>query len=156
MRREEFSENERQRNATYRKLAERFKFWRVCGNRACRRTRGCHADDAVACVHRYWPFLPESVKFYVRAAIKARVAGHSVAEASRIGNEEVARCAAEIARLEAEHREKDAREAQAARTGPQPAPAPLLSSPVTDEAGEPPQRRDDRGQLCSAPRVRSL
>lgn len=54
-------------------------FWAHCGNRACRRTRGC-AGDATACFDRFWPHVPGEIKIRLRTAIGGKAAGLSADE----------------------------------------------------------------------------
>ena len=87
--------------ARWRSVCTGFKFWRACGERPCQRAKAC-MGDARACFDRCWWRVREADKIYVRAGIKARVAGCSVAEACRLAGEEVARSADHIARVDAE------------------------------------------------------
>jgi hypothetical protein len=84
----------------YRKLCTAFKAWRECSESACRRTHRC-AGDPNACFNRLWPRVDEESKVWLRTAIRARAAGHTVAEATRLGQAEVVRAADHIARTNA-------------------------------------------------------
>jgi hypothetical protein len=79
-----------------RKLCTAFKMWRECRESACRRTHRC-AGDPNACFERLWPRVDEESKVWLRTAIRARAAGHTVAEATRLGQAEVVRAADHIA-----------------------------------------------------------
>jgi hypothetical protein len=84
----------------YRKLCTAFKAWRECSESACRRTHRC-AGDANACFERLWPRVGEESKIRIRTGIRALSNGHSVAEASRMAEAEVARAADHITRTDA-------------------------------------------------------
>ena len=76
-------------------------YWRICGAANCKRRRGC-AGDAIACHERSWPWTPERIKVYFRAAITAINAGAaSEQEVRRIAEAEVERAAEHIARTDA-------------------------------------------------------
>jgi hypothetical protein len=101
----------------YRPLCTGFKFWRVCG-KECVRAKAC-AGDSRACFDRFWPLIGERHRVWFRAAVKARIAGLSVAEANARADAETERAAEHIARVDAE---TDARvraeDAARARTSP--------------------------------------
>jgi hypothetical protein len=61
-----------------------FGFWRDCEQRACRRAKRC-SGDSVACLTARFPLLPEEIKIWYRATIKARCAGLSANEAHEAG-----------------------------------------------------------------------
>jgi hypothetical protein len=92
----------RAEQARWRSVCTGFNFWRACDERSCQRAKACMGDDAEACFNRCWRCVREADKIHFRAAIKARVAGCSVAEACRLADEEVARSADHIARVDAE------------------------------------------------------
>ena len=95
------AEFDRRRDRQRRHLCNTFEFWSVCPQSPCRRRKSC-AGDAGACFERWWWVLPEKVKIFFRAGIKARIAGLSIDEACRVADEEVARSADHIARVDAE------------------------------------------------------
>jgi hypothetical protein len=82
-------------------IANLFTFWFACPNDHCRRQRAC-AGDPHTCFKRYWWLVPEAHKISFQTFVKARVAGMSVEQASRAGDEEIARSAEHIARVDAE------------------------------------------------------
>ena len=63
-------------------------FWRFCSAGACRRGHLC-VGDAGACFRRHWPNVPEDIKVWLRAMIKARAAGHSMEQTARIAAAEM-------------------------------------------------------------------
>ena len=64
-------------------------FWQVCNDRRCRRVRAC-TGDINACHERHWPHVPQEIKTWILAGIKARNDGASPEEAARIADEKVA------------------------------------------------------------------
>jgi len=78
-----------------------FGYWRVCGEKTCRRGRGC-AGDPLACFERWWRLTPERPKVEFRALIKARRDGMTPQDALRHADAEVERAAEHIARVDAE------------------------------------------------------
>ena len=78
-----------------------FGYWRVCGEKTCRRGRGC-TGDPLACFKRWWPVTPERPKVEFRALIKARRQGMTPQDALRHADAEVERAAEHIARVDAE------------------------------------------------------
>jgi hypothetical protein len=87
-------------HGAYRKLCTAFKTWRECSDTACRRAHRC-VGDSNACFERLWPRVGEESKVRIRTGIRALSNGHSVAEASRMAEAEVARAADHIARTDA-------------------------------------------------------
>ena len=59
-----------------------FAVWAVCPTGACRRNKRC-SGDAKACHDRFWPHVPEKMKFEFYGYIKAANAGLSLEEAMR-------------------------------------------------------------------------
>jgi hypothetical protein len=105
------AEFDRRRDQEHRYLCNTFQFWSVCAESPCRRRKSC-VGDADACFERRWWLVPEKIKIFFRAGIKARIAGLSVEEACRVADEEVARSADHIARVDAETRARlDAKKA---------------------------------------------
>jgi hypothetical protein len=86
-------------------IADLFTFWFACPNGGCRRRRAC-AGDPYTCFKRYWWLVPEAHKINFWTFIRARVAGMSVQQASRACDEEIARSADHIARVDAETKAK--------------------------------------------------
>jgi hypothetical protein len=90
-----------QESERHRFIADLFTFWFACPDNRCRRQRAC-AGDSSACFERYWWLVPEAHKINFRTFIKARVAGMSLEEAGRAADEDIARSAEHIARVDAE------------------------------------------------------
>jgi len=67
-----------------------FEFWRVCAEPRCRRAHACLGEPN-PCFNRHWAMIPEQDKVWFRAAVKARIDGHSLEQAGRIGDAEVKR-----------------------------------------------------------------
>lgn len=82
-------------------IADLFTFWFACPDNSCRRRRAC-AGDPYTCFERYWWLVPEAHKINFQTFIRARVAGMSVEQACRACDEEIARSAEHIARVDAE------------------------------------------------------
>lgn len=67
-----------------------FAVWVICETAACKRAKRC-ADDAAACRDRFWPHVPERMKFEFRAMLKAIDEGLSLDGVMRKVKEELAR-----------------------------------------------------------------
>jgi hypothetical protein len=65
-------------------------FWRVCGKPPCRRALDCKGD-AQACFRTFWWQLPEHVRVWVRAAIRASAGGLGNKAAAKAADAEVER-----------------------------------------------------------------
>jgi hypothetical protein len=65
-------------------------FWRVCGKAPCRRALDCKGD-AQACFRTFWRQLPEHVRVWVRAAIRASASGLRNRAAAKVADAEVER-----------------------------------------------------------------
>jgi hypothetical protein len=72
-------------------------FWRICSERQCRRVQSC-SGDLQPCFWRHWPLVPLPIKVNFRAMVKATAEGASPEEATRIGDEAMAR---ELAKMDA-------------------------------------------------------
>ncbi|MGB9366237.1 MAG: hypothetical protein WCE79_09520, partial [Xanthobacteraceae bacterium] len=59
-----------------------FRFWLVCADKACFRNKSC-SGDAMACHDRFWPLVPEKLKFEFRGLIVALNDGLSAEDAVR-------------------------------------------------------------------------
>jgi hypothetical protein len=77
-------------DAGTRTICNWFQFWRICREKPCRRAQSC-SGDMHDCHARHWPLVPEDLKNWFRAALKALAAGHSPEEAARIAQGEEAR-----------------------------------------------------------------
>lgn len=117
-----------------------FAFWAICATGVCKRNKRC-AGDPKACHDRFWPHVPERMKFEFRGYIKAADDGLSVEEATR-------KVQADWERMEALAREMG--------QGPAAEPAnvraaPMPAAPREDAVAPPPPRERQGG-----PRVRFL
>ena len=130
-----------------------FLFWRVCGDKACRRTSRCAGGEPEACFDRWWPVVPERDKVYFRACITQMKEGMTAEELGRAARAEVERAAEHIARIEAEQaRAREARQAVEKDTAE-------VSHPTAQALSvQPPTRRFAGGgkEERSGPRVRVL
>jgi hypothetical protein len=85
-----------------RSLCTSLGFWKFCGNRKCRRAKGC-VGEAAACFARLWPLVPAETKALVRVFIRSSAAGrapHEIAadlECERLRHEPAAPPVAETA-----------------------------------------------------------
>jgi hypothetical protein len=82
--------DEDDQTATRRYFCSFLKFYIACGHVKCRRARAC-VCDANECFLRLWPVVPEDLKIYIRAAIKAIDAGLSQAAIAAEAERELAR-----------------------------------------------------------------
>jgi hypothetical protein len=73
-------ENRAVEESAYRKVHNLFSFWSVCREMQCRRARAC-SGDVPTCFERHWPHVPEHMKVWLRACVRARCDGASVEEA---------------------------------------------------------------------------
>jgi hypothetical protein len=64
-------------------------FWRVCGEKRCKRGKGCRGD-AIACTARYFPMLPDDAKAWLYKAFEARLSGLSPEAACEAANKHIA------------------------------------------------------------------
>ena len=67
-----------------------FAVWAVCERNACRRAKRC-AGDPKPCHDRFWPHVPERMKFEFRATLKAINDGLPLEAVTRRVEEEMAR-----------------------------------------------------------------
>jgi hypothetical protein len=67
-----------------------FAVWAICQTKACTRTKRC-SGDAKACHDRFWPHVPERIKFEFHATLKAAADGLSLEQVQRKVQEELAR-----------------------------------------------------------------
>ncbi len=75
---------------TRRKVCDFFNFWTVCEEKHCRRAQAC-SIKTYPCFNKFWEYVPEDAKTWLRTVIKARCAGLSAQEANRAAEEEIAR-----------------------------------------------------------------
>jgi len=126
---------ERRRTNDVRTICNYFRFWLACTGRACFRNKSC-SGDAHACHDRFWPLVPERLKFEFRGLLQALNDGLSAEEATR-------KVQADWERMEALARE----------LGQGPAAGSL--APAAEQGGNsaaaPPSREPQRG-----PRARML
>jgi hypothetical protein len=100
-------------------------FWRVCGQKCCKRGKGCRGD-AIACTARHFPMLPDDAKAWLYKAFEARLSGLSPEAACEAANKHVA----EVNEVLARHAKRIA-EAEAARTrAATPAAAPSSTGEI--------------------------
>jgi hypothetical protein len=104
-----------------------FKFWLVCPERRCCRAKSC-VGDPKRCFDRWWPQLPEPMKDWFRAVIKALNAGMSPRDACRHAEAEVERVA-EFNRNLAALGERPAAEVAPARAPDEPRHVPDERAP---------------------------
>jgi hypothetical protein len=93
---------ERRRANDVRVSCNLFRFWLVCPNKICRRNKSCRGSDVHACFDRFWPHVPERLKFEFRGMIVAMSDGLSYEEAVRKVRADAESHADDIARIEAE------------------------------------------------------
>jgi hypothetical protein len=74
---------ERRRRNGLRRICNHFRFWLACPNKVCARNESCSGDDALACFDRFWPLVPERLKFEFRGLILALNDGLTADEAMR-------------------------------------------------------------------------
>jgi hypothetical protein len=68
------------------------KFWRrFCAQPRCQRVKSCVGANPAACFDRCWAMVPESEKWWIRAAIKARAADLGVEAAMKQANDMMTR-----------------------------------------------------------------
>ena len=100
---------DRKRDEDARAKCNGLQFWRWCRQKPCRRAHSCKGD-ADECFRLKWQALPEEMRVWIRAGIKARAEGLSPSQATDVADAEVAR-----------HRELTAKyEATLANTRPGP------------------------------------
>jgi hypothetical protein len=63
-------------------VCNHFHFWLACPDKACQRNKSC-SGDAKACHERFWPLVPERLKFEFRGMLLALNNGLSLKEAGR-------------------------------------------------------------------------
>jgi len=127
-------------DALERWLNNYFAFWAICPTGVCKRNKRC-AGDATACHDRFWPHVPERMKFEFRGYMKAANEGLSAEEAMR-------KVRADWERMEALARELG----QGPAAKPANArPAPMPAMPREAAVAPPPPRAQQGG-----PRVRLL
>ena len=110
-----------------------FRFWLACPDKVCARNKSC-SGDAHACHDRFWPLVPERLKFEYRGMIVALNDGLSREEAVR-------KVQADWERMEALARE----------LGQGPAAESVASAAPPDAPAQPQACERQRG-----PRVRML
>jgi hypothetical protein len=120
----------RRKEARARLVCNKLKFWMMCPIAACRRRRTCTGDPE-ACFKQHWAVVPEDQKTWLRAGIKARMAGHSPEEAARIADGEQARIRALMEKFDAP-------------------PSPAAAEPIAEPDAEP------DGKPTHGPRLRRL
>ena len=130
---------DRRRANDTRIICNYFRFWLACTEKICFRNKSC-SGDARVCHDRFWPLVPERLKFEFRGLILALNEGLSGEDAAR-------KVQADWERMEALARELG--------QGPAAEPASARAAPMVAAASEaavaPPPREPQRG-----PRVRLL
>ena len=81
---------DRQRDAAARAQCNALQFWRWCRKKPCRRAHSCEGDMH-ECFRLHWGAMPEEMKVWIRAGIKARAEGLSSSQANDAADAEVAR-----------------------------------------------------------------
>ena len=107
------------REGARRELCTVLLFWKFCGDRQCLRARGC-AGNVEGCFARFWPHVPEPLKFTIRSFIKASGPGRTRQQID--------------AQMQSDWQRRRETEAAAARTAEASAPAtsraPLPQTPA--------------------------
>ena len=117
-----YEKQQRKDTATWRGICNVMQLWRRCRRSPCKRHHACGADDPQACYQQKWQMLPEDGKIWLRAGIKARVAGLPAPAAAQAADAELAR--------EIERRRAPERPAAEIIPAAAPAPAPPDTAPA--------------------------
>jgi len=96
---------EKNRDDGFRRINSALQYFTVCSSRACKRAKAC-VGKPVECHERWWPHVPEDLKWHLRALMQARRDGVPRQDRVRVACEQVARWQELEQRLEAREAER--------------------------------------------------
>ena len=125
---------EAEQDAARRRLHNFLSFWRVCGEKRCKRGKGCRGDVS-ACAARHFPLVPDDTKAWLFKAFEGMRGGLSPQEAADAANKHVAEFNAWLAK----YARRDA-EAKAAKMEAPSSATPSRAETISTPHHGPPAR----------------